>query len=99
MVFQSKNLIQILVGNNIKLVQMAINHLKHRKYSQLRPDDHASPRTPHYWHNAKTAKTAVTAEMFFFSIAIVELFIKQKMIFPKKRLILYTDAWKIKKSR
>ena len=75
---------------------MAINHLKHRKYSQLRPNDHTAPRTPHNWHNAKTA---VTAEMFFFSIAIVKLFIKQKMIFPKKRLILYTDAWKIKKSR
>ena len=87
---------QKFVGNNNKLVQMAINHLKHRKYSQLRPDDHAAPRTPHYWHNAKTA---VTAEMFFFSIAIVELFIKQKMIFPKNRLISYTDAWKIKKSR
>ena len=64
MVFQSNNLMQKFVGNNIKLVQMAINHLKHRKYSQLRPDDHAAPRTPHYWHNAKTA---VTAEMFFFS--------------------------------
>ena len=62
MVFQSNNLMQKLVGNNIKLVQMAINHLKHRKYSQLRPDDHAAPRMLHYWHNAKTA---VTAEIFF----------------------------------